>query len=261
MTQAIKTPTKILRFDDDVVNLFRYSIYSKDGLEMELIDQAAPKTYQKFKKALEALGGRWDKKQKLHLFAVDPRTVIEGLIQSGTLTVEKDGFFPTPPEVTRYIMGRMALGTADYNWLEPEAGDGAMVKVLLEEGYPAERVYAIEKNAERCAALRKLNVRVAHGDFLQYRHRSGVMFHRIIMNPPFEVSQDIHHVRKAYEVLADGGVMGAVMSVGATFRGDRVAGDFRDWLRSVKGYQEQLPEGSFKASGTMTNTCFVVIRK
>jgi len=258
---AIATPTKTLRFDEDVIEVFKYAIYSDDGLEMEVLNQLAPKTYQKFKKALELLGGRGDNRQKLHIFASDPRRQIEGLITTGEMVVEKDGFFPTPPEVTRLLLSYMNVGIGDYNWLEPEAGDGAMVKVLLEEGHRAERIYAIEKNAARCAELKKLGVRVANGAFLAYRHTSGVMFHRIIMNPPFEKSQDIYHVRKAYDVLQPGGVMGAVMSVGATFRGDRVAGEWRDWLRSVHGYEERLPEGAFKASGTMVNTCFVIIEK
>lgn len=86
-------------------------------------------------------------------------------------------------------------------------------------------------------------------------------YNRIYMNPPFEEGQDIDHVQHAYKILAPGGQMVAVMSEGPFFRGDRKATEFREWLEGVGGYSEQLPEGSFKESGTGVNTRLVVIMK
>ncbi len=259
----VATPTKTLRFDEDVLSVLRNMVWSDDGLTGDITWQLDGKLYQKVKKALTAPGidGSWDKRSKIHRFPRDPRPAIFGIVDSGKLTVEKDGFFRTPEKVTRYIMGRMALGTADYIWLEPEAGDGAIVKVLLAEGQLPERIYAIERNAARCQALRELGVRMANGDFLKFRNSAHIPFNRILMNPPFENNQDILHVFKAYHLLAERGVLGAIMSEGIFFRENGLAKEFRFWLENVHAYVERLPEGSFKESGTGVATRFIVVRK
>lgn len=255
------TLQKTLRFDDDVLAVFRNMIWSDDGLTGDITWQLDAGIYKKVKKALEVLGGRWDKKAKIHRFDADPRPQVIGLVQSGTLKVDRDGFFRTPPAVTRKLLGYLDCGIADYNWLEPEAGDGAMVRVLIEEGFMPDRIYCIEQNAKRCDALRTLGVHVARGDFMRYKHSSGLVINRILMNPPFEQGQDADHVRKAYTMLAPGGKMAAILGEGAFFREDKKSQTFRSWLKAVGAYVERLPEGSFRESGTMVSTRLIFAMK
>jgi hypothetical protein len=252
---------KTLRFDDDVLSVFRNMIWSDDGLTGDITWQLDAGMYKKVKKALEALGGRWDKKAKIHRFDADPRLQVIGLVQNGTLKVDRDGFFRTPPTVTRKLLGYLDCGIADYNWLEPEAGDGAIVRVLIEEGFMPDRIYCIEQNAKRCDSLRALGVHIACGDFMRYKHSSGLVFNRILMNPPFEQGQDADHVRKAYTHLAKGGRMAAIVCEGIFFRLDNKAQAFRKWLKSVGAYDEQLPDKSFHESGTDVATRFIVVEK
>lgn len=78
------------------------------------------------------------------------------------------------------------------------------------------------------------------------RHRgteSG--YDRIIMNPPFSNRRDAQHVRHAYDLLKPGGRIVAIMGEGVFFGNDQKAQDFRDWLDSLGGTSEKLPEGSF----------------
>lgn len=262
---TIATPTKTLRFSPEVLEVLRSKVtWGAGGLSVTM-PQLDRGLYEQVSKAFNLMGGKWNKKANATLFPSDPRGQVEGLIESGKLVVEKDGFFPTPPEVTRLVLKQMGPWAKEDTWLEPEAGDGAMVKVLLEEGVLPDHIYCIEKNPERCKLLRKLGVHVGNGDFLAFRNRAGIRFTRIIMNPPFEKSegkyQDIHHITQAFDFLEEGGVMGAVMGAGATFREDDTSKAFRDWLRSVNSAPRKLPEGSFKESGTLVNTCYVVIRK
>jgi len=81
----------------------------------------------------------------------------------------------------------------------------------------------------------------------------------IIMNPPFEHAQDIQHVQHAYQFLAEGGTLVSIMSEGTFFREN--AQDFRGWLNELSGYDEDLPAGAFKESGTNVKTRIVVINK
>ena len=81
------------------------------------------------------------------------------------------------------------------------------------------------------------------------------------MNPPFEQGQDIEHVRHAFDWLATGGHLVAVMSNGSFFREDKKATAFRDWLAYVRGESYPLPEDSFKESGTGVRTRLAVIAK
>ncbi len=78
------------------------------------------------------------------------------------------------------------------------------------------------------------------------RHRgTGSGYDRIIMNPPFSNRRDAQHVRHAYDLLKPGGRIVAIMGEGVFFGNDQKAQDFRDWLESVGGTSEKLPEGSF----------------
>jgi len=70
-------------------------------------------------------------------------------------------------------------------------------------------------------------------------------YDRIIMNPPFSDRRDAEHVRHAYSLLRPGGRIVAIMGEGVFFGQDKRAQDFRDWLDSVGGTSEKLPEGSF----------------
>ena len=81
------------------------------------------------------------------------------------------------------------------------------------------------------------------------------------MNPPFENLQDIDHVLHAFKFLKPGGRLVAVMSPGPFFRKDRKCQDFREWFDSLGGEAVDLPEGSFKESGSGINTKLVVIDK
>jgi hypothetical protein len=255
--------TKTLRFDDDVKNVIRNMVWTDDGRTGEITWQLDANLYKKVKKAFETqeIGGSWDKRAKVHRFSQDPRPKFMELWQHGTLTVARDGFFRTPRKVTQYILSRMALGMADYNWLEPSAGDGAIVKELLDANYYPERIYCIEQNPQRCQELRKLGVRVANGDFMKYRNSSRIPFQRILMNPPFEEGQDAEHVRRAYHHLDKYGVLAAIMGEGVFFRDDQKSQTFRAWLKAVGAYNERLPDKSFHESGTDVATRFLIVEK
>jgi hypothetical protein len=244
--------TKTLKFSPDVLTVLRNMTWNDDGTIGYLHGQLDRKLYVDTNKALDAMGGKWNKGKKGHVFAFDPRPQVEGLLDSGTLTVERDGFFETPKAVVDRMVS-LVWPCGDV--LEPSAGMGAIVDNLPNGDYS---LACVEKNANRVNALREKGYVVHCMDFLQYDETT---FDTIFMNPPFEESQDIAHVMHAYSLLNDDGKMVAIMGEGAFFREDKKAAAFREWLDSVGGWSEQLPDGSFKESGTGVATRIVVIEK
>lgn len=245
---------KTLRFDNDVLAIIRSMDWQDNGhLGVFTCGQLDRKLYERTNQALKALGGKWDRSKGGHVFPIDPRPQAEGLIKSGSLIVEKDGFFETPPEVVaRMIELVWPVGSV----LEPSAGLGAIVDQLP---ISKECVFCIEKNEQRAEFLRRKGYAVYCCDFLEYV-TSG-LFNTILMNPPFEKKQDIDHVRHAYQCLVPGGTLVSVMSEGTFFRGDRKTTKFRNWAEQVGAYIEQLPPKSFKESGTNISARLIVIHK
>jgi hypothetical protein len=252
--------TKKLKFDDEVLAVLRSMKWSDDGLSAQIDGQLDRALYVKVNKALEAMKGKWNRSAKAHIFATDPRPLVEGLIENGVLEVPRDGFFETPPAVIDRMFSILPPATTQGAYLEPSAGLGAIA-----ERISGSTLYLVEQNAERCAVLREKfpEAIVLNQDFLTIpRH---LRFIRAYMNPPFEQGQDIDHVNFAYRLLLPGGAVISVMSSGAISRSDTKSANFRNWLEDkVSKFEaevEDLPAGSFKSSGTNVNTILVAILK
>ena len=80
------------------------------------------------------------------------------------------------------------------------------------------------------------------------------------MNPPFENQKDIDHVNHAFSLLKDGGKLISIMSASVKFRKNKKTKEFRE-LIDENGFIIDLPEKSFKDSGTLVHTIMVVLNK
>ena len=257
------TLTRTMKFDDDVMQVLRAMEWSDEGrLGIITGGQLERGLYQRCVKAFEVMGGKWDRKAVGIVFKTDPRPQVEGLVTSGELVVERDGFFETPRKVVERMLELVPVSKTDHSILEPSAGMGAIVKGLISYGVRPNSILCVEKNSDRALKLRDFVGDVFCCDFLRFMLDVDFRkFDRIYMNPPFEELQDIDHVKHAYDLLADGGKMISVMAESAFFRSDKKSVAFREWLEEVNAYIEKLPEGSFKESGTGVNTRLVVIEK
>jgi len=170
------------------------------------------------------------------------------------------GFFPTPRPVIDRMLDLAGIKEG-MSVLEPSAGAGAIVDVLWER-FDALDIQCYEINQTLRDLLLAKGCDDCRGDFLEAspgKLSVGGVFDRVLMNPPFEQGQDIEHVMHAHRFLAPGGRLVAVMSAGV--KSNRSAWDFRLWLDAMGGTMEDLPEGSFKASGTGVAAVLVVIDK
>lgn len=162
------------------------------------------------------------------------------------------GYFPTPAKVADDVISRADIRPG-HRVLEPSAGKGGLADRARAAGGTVE---AIEVVDDLRTILQGKGHMLAGRDFTTF---DGGPYDRIVMNPPFEKRQDVAHVRRAFDLLAEGGKMVAIMSEGPFFGQDATAVDFRAWLGSVGGRSEKLPEGSFLDSDRSTGVATRIV--
>ena len=83
------------------------------------------KTYTEVNKVLEAMGGKWNRKAKGHVFDHSPEATLEDIILSGEYTDTKKElqFFETPEDLAVKLCD-MADITPECSAMEPSAGKG-----------------------------------------------------------------------------------------------------------------------------------------
>jgi predicted RNA methylase len=248
-----------MRVDNEVLNVL--SAAECIGNNLKLTGQLDRNLYTRTNKVLEAAGGKWNRKAGAHIFEADASDRIEQIILTGDVVVPKDDFefFPTPPGVVRHVI-QLADIRDGMRVLEPSAGQGAIAKAAHDAAADV-MIDMYELMPANNDALHSLNLRLSGigkpVDFLTVEPEP--VYDRVVMNPPFGRQADIKHVNHALEFLKSGGRLVSVMSSSVTFRSNKLAADFRQMVEGRGGHIEELPEGSFKSSGTMVNTVIVVI--
>ena len=233
------------------------------GHNAKIATKLDSKLYVEVNSALEALGGKWNRKAQAHVFSEDPADALDQVLVDGGFHDKKrdlDQFF-TPPELAKRIVTLADVRSAQV--LEPSAGTGALVLECLTQG--ARRVVSVEKDEKAHEAL--CWMKYPNGSHCPYNPCDFMAivedfrYDRVVMNPPFSRQQDIDHVTKAFGLLASGGKLVAIMSAGVEFRTNRKAVAFRELVAANGGSIEKLPSYSFKASGTSVNTVLVTMRR
>lgn len=229
-------------------------------------DQLDRKLYADVKKALELIGGKW-KGGKTYgfVFQTDPTELLEQIANGEKRNLKKEyQFFATPPELAARMVEMAELGETDGQGygdiLEPSAGQGAIVKAINEATDGPVTVYCYELMDINRSILEKMpDVKLIGDDFM--KAASVVQYDRIIANPPFTKNQDIDHIRLMYNLLKPGGVMVSLASLSWTYGSQKKQIEFREWLDEVGAYTEEIPENTFKESGTSIKTMLIKINK
>jgi hypothetical protein len=162
-----------------------------------------------------------------------------------------DGFFPTPRAIIRRMLAAAAIEPT-HRVLEPSAGKGDILDAIRRE-HPDVDLSAVERNL----TLQGVLTAKGYGDIVHYEdflEHQGV-YDRVCMNPPFEQSADVEHIRKAYDLLAPGGRVVAIASEHGFFASDAKSIAFRDWLCGLDhAYDEQLPDDAFQGVDAFRQT-------
>ncbi len=227
-----------------------------EGNQLHLPRQLPRELYVQTAKIIELFGGKWNRSFAAHMFNGDCAERVDEAVIAGEVTDFQKlyQFYETPPELCRRMVA-MAEVREGHKVLEPSAGKGAILKALPQRVHRT----AVELNPLMVDVVAYAD-RVHFGDFLRTNGELG-MFERIIANPPFRGGQDVDHVRHMFGLLKPGGVIVTVMSPAWQYRADRKHSEFRDWLEQLDHGVENLPEGTFKSSGTNVRALLVTIRK
>jgi len=231
------------------------------GSTVRITEQLDRKLYLAVNEVLERLGGKWNRKVKMHLFNSDPTDLLNVVIESGELDPKiKTGYFPTPPEIVTRMLDLADLDRK-HLILEPSAGQGHIADEICKRlNLHTHEIMVCETLLENRHILAEKGYAVEECDFIEFSRECGrqyLSFDRIVMNPPFAPPSqaDIDHVTAAFNLLAPGGILVTIMSAGVLFRENKKTVEFRENIMEVYGtYLDRLPEGAFKESGTMVNT-------
>lgn len=239
------------------------------GKELTIQQTLDRKQYVALNAVLEAIGGKWNKKAKAHIFGSDALELVEDVLLTGEITsLKKDlAFFPTPKELAVKLVD-LAEVRDGCVVLEPSAGSGRLVDAALAKG-PRVVVFACERDPEMRAKLlleRSGCWLLESDDFMDCVPEP---MDRVVMNPPFKkVGKGDHldHVRHAALWLKPKGVLAAILPSSVSFRQDKRHKLFREWILGSddlfhEGEIISLPADSFKESGTGVNVVVVVKKR
>lgn len=233
---------------------------------LTLPNQLARPLYEAVNKVLLAAGGKWNRSAKAHLFPKDPRVVLGLALKTGGIVDEKKKLqqFFTPESIARNLVETVGVSTDD-TVLEPSAGDGALARIIREEGGI---VQCIEIDKDLVVKLKAQGFPAVVSDFLQVapethlqEYKLPLKYDKVIMNPPFANEQDIQHVEHALKFLSPGGSLGAIMGAGVKFKQTKRAEAFRARVEALGGWFEDLEAGAFDESGTGVSTVMLIIEK
>lgn len=217
--------------------------------------------YDKVNKALAALGGKWNRAKRGHVFDADPTALLRSGVETGAVErlQQKYQFFETPEDRAAEMVARLRL-VARERVLEPSAGRGRLCRAAMKAGATVTAVEIWDANIPHLHDLMG-NERVTLADFLELT-LVGRKYDAVLMNPPFANRQAIRHIRRAFDHwLRPGGRMVAICDSGALINASAVDRDFQEWLSSVRAEVSEIPAGTFAESGTNVAAAEIYIEK
>jgi len=250
-----------LNMSDEALDVLKRSVITSQSVTLPP-EQLDRKLYMEVNKLLEALGGKWNRKAKAHLFNDDPMLKLgEVLGASGKIEyvdAKKDfAFFETPAELAQKMVQLANLVPGDLV-LEPSIGMGGIAKFV--PNYCKVVGYDVNPDFVKKMSILFRGI-VDCVDFLSVDPEHDATYDAVIMNPPFNKGQDVTHVTHAWEFLKPGGTLVALTSRSWLHNSQKKFVAFKKLVEQYATYQEEIPEGTFKEAGTNIGTILIVLKK
>jgi hypothetical protein len=204
---------------------------------------------------LKGAGGWWNGEVDGYQFRTEALPVLKRVLESTPRPAgNRLGTFETPEGLADRMRDLAAVTVFDHV-LEPSAGRGRLIAKLPRQ----QQITAIEIDPNRAAHLamtphcREGAMSVSQANFLDHVAKGpgyfGIFFNAILMTPPRRQNEDLRHVMAAWDCLAPGGTLVAVISPGWEHPANETELLlFRRWFAAVQARQEELPEDTFTES-------------
>lgn len=215
--------------------------------------------YEKVNKVLIALGAKWSRKMKGHIFEYDISNALENVYKDKRVIdwKKETDFYYTPPEIVEEMLSLIPLWySGKFSFLEPSCGQGHIVDELHRLFKNSEITY-IEKNPNHCEFMRNKGYNPICADFLDIEPKA--QYDVIIMNPPFK--EQMEHIKHAYKFLKEDGYLVSVVMKNILQYESKKGQEFRNWFKEKAGYYYKLPKDSFKQAGTNVDTALLIFEK
>lgn len=227
-----------------------------DGSRFYLQWQLDRKQYVSINEVLETIGLKWNRKEKAHVADCSPDELVDAIadmVETGEAETLKDiikkfQFYETPREVAEYLVTLADIKSDDYV-CEPSSWHWAIADCMK---YMWDQLHVYEIDPVKCKVLEDKWFKVHNVDWLEC---NNISFDKIVANPPFSKSQDVKHILHMAKNLTKGGRLVSIASSSIQTRQWKLY----DELRDLDPKFIDLPEWSFRESGTMVNTVIVLI--
>lgn len=197
----------------------------------------------------------------------DGRTAEDAVKETKGTAVSKDlQFYATPVDIASKEIESAGLGRVKEGSriLEPSAGEGALIDAFVIANQSTKFIIdAVEVDENRAKQLMGCGLNsVYNRNFFSIE--PNPVYDVVLMNPPFYGTHYMDHVYHAFKFLKPGGVLWAILPITAELGESAAHTKFRKFVETHKArYTRQyvdLPFGSFSASGTNVNTCWIKLQ-
>ena len=216
--------------------------------------QLERKLYQEVAKKIELIGGKWNRGAKGFIFKQNPNELFEAIKNGEKKDIKKEyQFFETPESLADELVNH--LPDSIWSVLEPSAGQGAIVRAINKKRPDTNVCYCELMELNRMQFVG--SSLYLNDDFLTLS--PDFKFDAVIANPPFAKNQDIDHFYKMMEHAEK--IVISVMSNHWRNSKNKKETYFRNYLDSLDYKLLEIPEGTFKESGTNIAACVLVVKK
>lgn len=266
----------IMPVSQDIIDSLKRCRVEGNTLFLPPISEGPLVNYSQVRQVLLNAGATY--KKNTFVFKSDAQPFIDRLTSGESVNIKKEfQFFATPADVADWLveLARIEDGMCV---LEPSAGQGAIIEAIYRrfprymkgpnedpcvtvdffEFMPENR----QVLSKRCNSDQSWGSRTSWmGDDFLNPTQQHIGYHRIIANPPFSKNQDIDHIYQMWKHLLPGGILVSVASKHWNFSSNKKEKKFREWINKNSAVVHSLDRGRFKESGTMAETCVIVIQK
>lgn len=248
--------------------LLNHISINEEKNEISITSELDRDDYLELKHYFELIQGEYISKGKKFVFRTNPKPFIEAYLKTEIMPKKNPtAFFPTPSIIVKEMFRLSDFDClpvdeeyqSKYKVLEPSAGVAGIAD-LIKEVAPYVQLDVIEILDVNQEVLRQKGYEPICMDFMDYNIDYSIRYDYVIMNPPYIGKTFIKHIKHAFNMLNERGILTAVIPTSFLNQDDKESLWLYEKVVQI-GEVYHNPKGSFKEQGTNVDTCIIYINK